>query len=143
VVAEIAKIDAMGGALAAIERGYFQRELGREQFERNRELETGARKLVGVNHLVTGEQRREIDIFRLDDDTERRQVERLQKLRAERDNTRVAEALAGVREAAAGPANLVPPILVAVRANATHGEICDAMRDVFGVHHPDSQTSGV
>jgi methylmalonyl-CoA mutase N-terminal domain/subunit len=133
----------MGGALAAIERGYFQRELGREQYERNRELETGARTLVGVNHLVTDEQRREIDIFRLDDDTERRQVERLQKLRAGRDNARVTEALAGVREAAAGTANLVPPILAAVRANATHGEICDAMRDVFGVHHPDSQTSGV
>jgi methylmalonyl-CoA mutase N-terminal domain/subunit len=143
VLAEIAKIDAMGGALAAIERGYFQRELGREQYERNRELETGARTLVGVNHLVTDEQRREIDIFRLDDDTERRQVERLQKLRAGRDNARVTEALAGVREAAAGTANLVPPILAAVRANATHGEICDAMRDVFGVHHPDSQTSGV
>jgi methylmalonyl-CoA mutase, N-terminal domain len=143
VMAEIAKIDAMGGALAAIERGYFQRELGREQFERNRELESGARKLVGVNHLVVEEPRREIDIFRLDDATERGQIERLQALRAARDGAKVEAALAAVRAAAAGTDNLVPPILAAVRANATHGEICDAMRDVFGVHHPDSQTSGV
>jgi methylmalonyl-CoA mutase, N-terminal domain len=143
VLAELAKIDAMGGALAAIERGYFQRELGREQFERNRELESGARTLVGVNHLTVEEERREIDIFRLDDDTERRQIERLRALRAGRDNARVVAALDAVREAAAGTANLVPPILAAVRADATHGEICDAMRDVFGVHHPDSQTSGV
>jgi methylmalonyl-CoA mutase N-terminal domain/subunit len=142
-LAEMAKIEAMGGTLAAIEQGYFQRALGHEQFERNRALENGTRKLVGVNHLAVEAERREIDLFRLDSSTEQQQIERLRKLRAERDAARVTAALAGVRTAAADGTNLVVPILEAVRAHATHGEICDAMRDVFGVHSPDAQTCGV
>lgn len=143
VLAEIARIDAMGGALGAIERGYFQRELGREQFERNRDLETGARKLVGVNHLKKPEDRAELDMFRLDEASETRQIERLQHYRMNRDQAQVAAALQAVRDAAAGTDNLVPPILAAVRAHATHGEICDAMRDVFGAYRPDAQLTGV
>jgi methylmalonyl-CoA mutase N-terminal domain/subunit len=143
VMTEIDKIMDMGGALAAIERGYFQRELAREQCDRNRALEDGSRKLVGVNHLVHAEERREIPIFKLADEVEAEQIERLQALRKRRDQKTVDAALEAVREAARSGTNLVPPCLVAVKAHATHGEICNAMRDVFGTHHPDAQTAGV
>ena len=77
--AEIARIDKMGGALKAIESGYFQRALGREQYERNREIEQGRRKWVGVNHLVLPDEKREIKIFRLDERIESEQVARLRR----------------------------------------------------------------
>ena len=140
---EIDRILGMGGALKAIEQGYFQRELGHEQYRRQRELEAGRRKLVGVNHLVVPEAKRELEIWRLDEDMEAQQVEKLEALRARRDNAAVQVALEAVRTAARDGSNLVEPCLVAVRLYATHGELCDAMREVFGVHHPDSQTAGV
>jgi methylmalonyl-CoA mutase N-terminal domain/subunit len=140
---EIERILAMGGAVRAIESGYFQRALGREQYERNREIEEGRRKWVGVNHLVLPEEKREIRIFRLADDIEGAQVERLRRLRASRDASRVSAALERVRAAAREGTNLVPPCLEAVRAYATHGEICNAMRDVFGTYTPDSQLAGI
>jgi len=143
VMAEIAKIDAMGGALAAIQRGYFQHELAREQVERNRALETGERKLVGQNFAVREEKKRAIDIFRLDEETERRQLERLAAVKAKRDASKVAETLDAVREAAHSGENLVPPILEAVKVYATQGEICDVLREVFGTYVPDTLTSGV
>lgn len=143
VFAEIETIDAMGGALRAIETGYFQRELAREQWERNREIEDGSRKLVGVNHLEVSDEQRGIEIFRLDDAVESRQVERVRGVRSERDAGHVKRTLEDVRGAARSGANLVPPVLEAVRAHATHGELCDAMRDVFGEYHPDSLTAGV
>jgi methylmalonyl-CoA mutase N-terminal domain/subunit len=141
--AEIERVLELGGALVAIEQGYFQRELGREQFRRQRELESGRRKLVGVNHLVAQEPRREIEIWRLDDDMEAQQVAKLRDLRGRRDATAVAAALEAVRDAARSGNNLLEPCLIAVKALATHGEICNAMREVFGEHHPDSQTAGV
>lgn len=142
-IAEIDKVLAMGGALKAIEEGYFQRELGREQFRRQRELEQGRRKLVGVNHLVVPEPKRELEIWRLEQDMETQQVQKLKALRARRDNAAVQAALERVRQAARDGSNLVEPCLAAVKVYATHGELCDAMREVFGVHHPDSQTAGV
>ena len=141
--AEIDRIVNMGGALQAIEQGYFQRELGNEQYRRQREMEEGKRKLVGVNHLVVPEPKRELEIWRLDDEMETQQVQKLQALRARRDNVAVRAALEKVREAARSGTNLVEPCLAAVRLYATHGELCDAMREVFGMHHPDSQTAGV
>ena len=142
-MAEIDKIMAMGGALRAIETGYFQRALGREQYERNKDVEEGRRKWIGVNHLVLPGEQRQIEIFRADNRMEEEQVARVRALRARRDNAAVAAALEAVRAAARSGANLVPPCLAAVKAYATHGELCDAMRDVFGVHTPDSQLSGV
>ena len=143
VLAEIAKIDALGGALAAIQRGYFQRELAREQVERNRALETGERVLVGQNFAVREEKKRAIDIFRLDEQTEARQIARLREVKGRRDAGKVAETLEAVREAAIDGTNLVPPILEAVKVYATQGEICDVLRDVFGTYTPDTLTSGV
>ncbi len=143
VFAEIEKIDAMGGALAAIQTGYFQKELARSQVERTREIETGERKLVGVNHLLRDEGERSIELFRLDPEVEKRQLARVRRVRAERDARAVEKALERVREAARGDENLVPVCLEAVRLHATHGELCAALRDVFGEYHPDSLTQGV
>jgi methylmalonyl-CoA mutase N-terminal domain/subunit len=142
-MAEVEKVLAMGGALKAIETGYFQRALGREQYERNREIEEGTRKWVGVNHLVLSEEKREIPIFRQTDEMEKEQIARVRNLRARRDNDRVQQTLEAVREAARSGANLVPVCLEAVKAYATHGEICNAMRDVFGVYSSDSQLTGL
>jgi methylmalonyl-CoA mutase N-terminal domain/subunit len=143
VFAELAKIEAMGGALAAIQTGYFQKELAREQFERNRAIERGERKLVGVNQGVREGEKRSIEIFRLDGESERRQIARLQQVKAQRDAGKVAEALDAVRDAAESGENLVPPILEAVKLYATQGEICDVLREVFGTYTPDSLTTGV
>ena len=143
VMAEIEKIDAMGGALEAIKTGYFQRELAREQCERNRELEDGSRKLIGVNHLAKQDEERQIELFALDPESERRQIERLQAMRAARDSEKVEAALERVREAAESTENLMPSVLEAVKVSATLGEICDVMRETFGVYSPDSLTNGV
>lgn len=140
---EMEKIFDMGGALSAIERGYFQSALGREQYQRNKELEEGRRKWVGVNHLVLEEARREIDIFRQDDSMEEEQIAKVRNLRQRRDQAAVDRALAAVREAAERGENMVPPCLKAVKAYATHGEICHAMREVFGEYHADSQLGGL
>lgn len=140
---EMEKIFAMGGALKAIETGYFQRALGREQYERNRDIEEGRRKWVGVNHLTLAEEKREIDIFRLNDDMESEQVAKVQDLRARRDQAAVDAVLEEIREAARNGENMVPPCLKAVKLYATHGEICYAMRDVFGEYGSDSQLGGI
>lgn len=142
VRAELDTIDGLGGALSAIQRGYFQRELAREQVERNRELEDGSRVLVGMNHLQREEGERGIEFFELDPATERRQIERLERVRAERDGGKVEEALDRVRDAALRGENLMPPVLDAVKVHATHGEICDAQREVFGEYQPDGRDAG-
>ena len=139
----MARIDAMGGTLKAIELGYFQRVLGHEQFERNRAIEEGRRKLVGVNHLAIEERRARDRHLPARPRGRGNPGRRVRKLRAERDECAVQSLLNAVREAARDGSNLVPPILEAVRADATHGELCDAMRDVFGFHSPDAQTCGV
>jgi methylmalonyl-CoA mutase, N-terminal domain len=141
--AEMDKIFAMGGAVKAIETGYIQRALGREQYERNKDVEEGRRKWVGVNHLTRPEEEREIEIFRLDEAMEEEQIRKVRDLRARRDQPAVHAALEKVREAARSGANMVPPCLEAVKLYATHGEICNAMRDVFGVHSADSQLMGI
>ncbi|MFT5441357.1 MAG: methylmalonyl-CoA mutase N-terminal domain/subunit [Myxococcota bacterium] len=143
VFAEIEKIDALGGALKAIETGYFQKELAKQQYERQRDLETGERKLVGVNHLVAEDEKTGIEMFKHDESAQQRQIDNLDKVRANRDADAVAACLSRVEAAARGTDNLVPPILEAVKAHATHGEICNVLRDVFGTYYPDSLTAGV
>lgn len=143
VFVEIEKIDALGGALKAIETGYFQKELAEQQYQRQMDIEQGARKWVGVNHLVAEGEERSLETFKLDESAERRQIESLRKVRDERDAKKVTACLARVEVAARGTDNLVPPILDAVKALATHGEICDVLREVFGTYHPDSLTTGV
>ena len=94
-------------------------------------------------HLVQEDEKRSIEMFQLGQKAEKLQIEQLTRVRADRDEDLVAKTLDRVREAASGDQNLVPPILEAVKAYATQGEICDVMREVFGVYHPDSLTAGV
>ena len=127
----IRKIDEMGGMIPAIERGYPQGEIADASYHYQREQERGERVTVGVNRF-TEQEEHPIDILQIDETAERGQVEKLARLRARRDEKRVKEALAALRKAAAGEDNTIPAMLDAVRAYATTGEICAALRDVFG-----------
>ncbi|MFT5575341.1 MAG: methylmalonyl-CoA mutase N-terminal domain/subunit [Bermanella sp.] len=140
VFVEMAKIEAMGGALGAIEVGYFQSQLAEEQIAMNTDFHSGERKFVGVNYLVKEDKKRQIEIFRHDEEAEQRQIDRLNKVKAQRDNEAVEKVLEKVRAAARGNTNMVEPMLEAVELYATHGELCDAMRDVFGEHDPNALT---
>ncbi|HEY4688821.1 MAG TPA: methylmalonyl-CoA mutase family protein [Anaerolineae bacterium] len=127
------QIEAFGGVIKAIEAGYFQREIAESAFRYQREIDTRQRTLVGVNDYVQDEPIA-IPLLAMDPEGQRRQAARLQALRRERDNEKVTGALAALREAATGTANLMPFILNAVKAYATLQEITDVFRDVFGVY---------
>jgi methylmalonyl-CoA mutase, N-terminal domain len=126
------KLDAMGGMVNAIERGYPQKEISDASYEYSRACERNEKIIVGVNEFATEEEASSPEILYIDERVEQQQIERLQNLRKTRDNDRVQKALDGVREIARGKGNLMYPILEAVKAYATLGEICNAMRDVFG-----------
>jgi len=125
------KIDELGGMVAAIDNGYPQREIQEAAYQYQKEIEDNQRIIVGQNDF-TGELGEPIDYLYIDDTVEEKQVERLAALRRRRDAGRVERALEAVRYAAGSDANLMPAILEAVHAYATVGEICGAMRDVFG-----------
>jgi methylmalonyl-CoA mutase N-terminal domain/subunit len=127
----LGKIDALGGMLKAIERGYVQQEIQNAAYEFQQRVDRLEAVVVGVNRF-TVEEEREIPIQRIDENLERRQVERLRALRARRDPAPWKESLQQVENAARGGANLMPYILRAVEAYATVGEISDTMRKVFG-----------
>ena len=125
------EIDALGGVLHAIEKGYFQRQIAESAFRYQREIDRKDRIIVGVNDYMAEEPLR-IPLLEMDAEGERRQIARLQKVRAERDNVAVGQKLAALRTAAEGTENLMPYIIDAVREYATLGEICDVFRKVFG-----------
>jgi methylmalonyl-CoA mutase N-terminal domain/subunit len=129
--AYIEKIDALGGALAAIECGYIQGEIQNSAYELQRQVESARRVVVGVNRFQADE-RQAAPTFRLDPALEREQVERLRALRASRDNAAVDAALDRLERAAAGSENLMPFLLEAADHYATVGEISDRLRRVFG-----------
>ncbi len=131
----LAKIDEMGGAVAAIEAGYQMDEIEQAAYEYTKSIDDGERVIVGVNRF-TEEERVEPEIFPIDPGLQRRQIERLQRFRADRDQAAVLAALDDVRAAARGTQNLLPPIRVALKAHATLGEVSDTFREVFGVYHP-------
>jgi methylmalonyl-CoA mutase N-terminal domain/subunit len=124
------KIDAMGGMVAAIERGFPQREIQEAAFQFQRAVERKEKVIVGVNEYVMEE--KPIPILYIDETTAEKQVARVAALKAARDQGRVHAALQDLRAAARGTQNLMYPILEASRAYATVGEMCDALRDVFG-----------
>jgi len=134
--AYLERIDRMGGAVKAIEDGFVQREIADAAYATQRRIESGDQVVVGVNRYSEGqgEAAPSIPIHRLDEAAVEAQVERLRALRARRDRARVEAALADVTAAARGADNLIPPILAAVEAMATLGELSDAMRVVFGEH---------
>jgi methylmalonyl-CoA mutase, N-terminal domain len=127
----IAQIDEMGGMVAAIERGWVQRQIEESAYEFGQQIERGERIIVGVNRFTSGEEP-EMDLLRIDESVAESQKAKLAKVKAERDNGRVAACLDAVRETARGDGNLLPVILDAVRAYASVGEISYALRDVFG-----------
>ena len=125
------KLDAMGGMIPAIERGFPQREIAESAYRYQREIDTKERIIVGVNEYVT-EEPLSIPLLQMDPEGERRHLERLKRVRRERDNRAVREKLAALRRAAQGSENLMPYILEAVREYATLGEIMGVFREVFG-----------
>lgn len=135
VLKEIQHIDALGGALRAVEHGYQQREIHRIAFQHQRDVEEGRRLIVGVNVHVMDD-KEAIPVQSIDPELARFQHERLAKVRSTRDNERHLACLNALREAAHGDANLFPFVIDAVRADATVGEICSVLRDVFGEYSP-------
>jgi methylmalonyl-CoA mutase N-terminal domain/subunit len=128
----IEKIDAMGGMVAAIERAYPQREIAEASYRYQLAVDRKEKIIVGVNDYVAEE--KPLDILQIDETVARKQAERLGRLRAERSGEEVARRLKALRKAAQGTENLMPYIYEAVKAYATLGEICDALRDVFGIY---------
>ncbi len=127
----IDQIDRLGGAVAAIEKGFIQKEIGASAYKFQREIEKGERIIVGLNRFQTVEEKFK-DLLKVDPEVGAKQKAGLQKLKNTRDNAAVAQALAELKTAAEGTDNLMPPILKAVKALATLGEICDTLRGVFG-----------
>ena len=127
----LAKIDAIGGMIKAIESGFVQTEIQRAAYDYQRAVESKDNIVVGVNDFVTGDHR-QIPTLRIDAEIERAQVARLRALRAKRDTPRAKAALAELQRRAGTPENLLPAILAAVEAYATVGEISNAMRQVYG-----------
>ncbi|MSO58556.1 MAG: methylmalonyl-CoA mutase [Thermoleophilia bacterium] len=134
----IARIDEVGGAVAAIEAGVVQREIEDAAFLWQREVETGERVIVGVNRYLDENARVPVEIHRLDPDVELRQRERVAETRSARDAVAAAAALDEVRRVAATDANLLPALREALRARCTVGETCGVLRVVWGSHDPGS-----
>jgi methylmalonyl-CoA mutase, N-terminal domain len=129
--AYIDRIDAMGGMLKAIERGYIQKEIQESAYQAQKSVESGASVIVGVNRF-TSEERNPVDLLVVDESVGENQRKRLKELRAERDNDSVRRALDALETAAGGSGNLVGPILEAVECYASVGEISNCLRRVFG-----------
>jgi methylmalonyl-CoA mutase, N-terminal domain len=130
----IKKIDAMGGSVAAIEKGYIQNEIENASYIYQQSITKGTRIIVGVNKFTIDESAFSKHLV-IDDSIREAQVNKLKKLRAERNNTKVSECINKVESTAKGNANLMPVIIEAVESYTTLGEIADAMRKVFGEHH--------
>jgi methylmalonyl-CoA mutase, N-terminal domain len=126
----IRKIDSMGGMVAAIERSYPQREIAEASYRYQMELDKKEKLMVGVNDFISEE--KPLDILQIDETVAHRQAARLNKLRADRSQEEVNRTLAALRRAAQSQENLMPAIYAAVKAYATLGEICEALRQVFG-----------
>ena len=128
------KIDRMGGMLRAIELGFVQQEIQEAAYQAQKALEEKRQIVVGVNEFASREGT-SVPVFVVDERVAAEQGQRLKALRASRDGAHVTAALEKLKTTAAGRDNLLPPILDAVKAYATIGEICNALRAVFGVHH--------
>ncbi len=128
----IDKIDRMGGAVAAIEQGYMQQEMAAHAYEYQHEVELGKRTVIGVNKFNDSKKLAEQDVLMADLSVGERQIARLEKMKAARDNGAVKAALEKLREAAKGTENLMPYLIDAVKTYATLGEICGVLREEFG-----------
>lgn len=125
------RIDALGGAVAAIEAGYFQEEIGRRAWEYQQAIERGEKIIVGVNKFQVKEEKK-IDLLRVDPRIQAQQIQRLSELRRRRDHAKVSELRQRLETAARGKENLMPHIIACVEGYVTLGEIADSLREVFG-----------
>jgi methylmalonyl-CoA mutase N-terminal domain/subunit len=137
-LALIAKIDEMGGMLKAVENGFPQREIAESAFRWQREVENSDRLVVGVNAFQSAEGA-PITTLKVHEEVQAAQIERLRQVRAGRDAKAVTATLAGVERAAREGTNVMPPIITAVKAYVTLGEISDVCRKVFGVYRDDGR----
>jgi methylmalonyl-CoA mutase N-terminal domain/subunit len=126
-----ATIDGMGGMVEAIERGFPQKEVAEASYQFQKAVESKEKIIVGVNDFVQTDEK-QIEILYIDDTASEVQLKRLAELKQSRDNARVAQTLAALKEVAQGSGNTMVPLLECVRAYATVGEMCDALRDVWG-----------
>ncbi|MBI5967681.1 MAG: methylmalonyl-CoA mutase family protein [Deltaproteobacteria bacterium] len=131
----IAKIDQIGGAVSAVEKGYIQQEIQESAYRYQKEIESGDRVVVGVNRLQTKEPP-PTGLLKVDPRVREVQIKRLAELRASRDAKKVRTSLEQLKKAAQGDGNLMVPILDGVRSYCTLGEICDVLRGVFGEYEP-------
>ena len=131
----IEEVDAMGGAVAAIETGFYQEAIHEAAYRIQRGIETGERVVVGVNRFVD-DAGKPVELQRISEEETARQLERLREIRATRDQATVDAALERVEETARGSDNLLPPMREALRARATLGEVSDVLRRVFGEYRP-------
>jgi methylmalonyl-CoA mutase, N-terminal domain len=129
----IERVDELGGAVAAVEQEFVQREIEQAAFAYTQQVEAGEKVIVGVNKYAEADTE-QIELHRIDPEAERRQLGRTARVRAERDADQAAAALEQVRETARGDANLLPPMREALRARCTVGEICNVLREEFGMY---------
>ncbi|MFC8942801.1 methylmalonyl-CoA mutase family protein, partial [Streptomyces griseoincarnatus] len=129
------KVEDLGGAVNAIERGFQKNEIERSAYRIAQETDSGERVVVGVNRFQLDEEE-PYEPLRVDPAIEAQQAERLAKLRAERDQEAVDTALAALRKAAEGEDNVLYPMKDALKARATVGEVCNALREVWGIYVP-------
>ena len=135
----IEKIDEMGGMVEAIEKGYIQREISKKAYSFQKAVERGEVVIVGVN-MFREEGEVKVPVHRVDPSVEEKAVKNLEKLRRERDNRRVRDALERLRrKAGEGEENLMPAIIEAVKAYATVGEVCSVLREVYGEYAPKTE----
>jgi methylmalonyl-CoA mutase N-terminal domain/subunit len=130
------KVEALGGSVQAIEAGFIQREIEESAFAFHRRLQTKQDVLVGVNEYVDENETVDVEILKIDPETERNQVDRLKRFKEDRDQEDVAAKLGALRDTARGDGNLLYPLKDALRAHATIGEVCGVMREEFGEYKP-------
>jgi methylmalonyl-CoA mutase N-terminal domain/subunit len=135
---ELDKIEELGGALRCIESGWFKEQIADSAYRIQTEIDSGVRKVVGVNCYVVEDGQKGPDPFQIDEAIEKEQVQRLREVRARRDGRAVRESLSVLERAAREGTSIVPPTIAAVRAYATVGEISETLRDVFGSFEPDA-----
>jgi methylmalonyl-CoA mutase N-terminal domain/subunit len=128
----IEKVGALGGAVACIEKGFFQQELANAAYRRQKAIDSGEKVLVGLNRFRHRDEEVNIPVFKVDPEAERRQVQRLLELRATRDADAVTRTLSALEAAARRGDNIIPTTIEAVKAYATIGEVCDSLRKVYG-----------
>jgi methylmalonyl-CoA mutase N-terminal domain/subunit len=130
------KVEGLGGSVQAIDAGFIQREIEESAFAFHRRLQTKQDVLVGVNDYVDENETVDVEILKIDPETEHNQVERLKRFKEDRDQEAVAAKLGNLRDTARGKGNLLYPLKEALRAHATIGEVCGVMREEFGEYKP-------